>query len=257
MVNAIKEYPNPKVKTGIIIYPALAMYQIIPFIQDSFRSSAMNLTLTKIEVENVKDYLRQQEIIRTYHAGKTNHRGITECFLALSRKYFWPKMKDHIARYINECSICGQAKYDHNPIKQKFNIVPPPTKPLEIIHLDLFTVQNEKYLTIVDAFSKYGQAYHLRDGTAISVIQSLMSFFTHHGVPLTIVSDQGPEFNNQLFTEFVKFHKIQHHKILAHAPNDNGMVERFHSTILEHLRILKLERRDEPVIHLMLYAILG
>lgn len=257
VVSAIKEFVNPKVKTGLIIHPRLAMYKIIPIIQNCFKSSAMNLFLTTTELENVKEYLRQQEIIQKYHQGKTNHRGINECYLALSSRFYWPKMKEHVTKYINECNICGQAKYDRNPIKQRYNIVPPPTKPFEVVHLDLFTAQNEKYLTLVDAFSKYAQAYHLRDSTALSVIQALMIFCTHHGVPLTITTDNGPEFTNQLFSEFVRLHKIQHHKVLAHSPNDNGMVERFHSTILEHLRILKLEKRNEPVINLMPYAILA
>lgn len=257
LVNSIKEYVNPKIKTGIMILPHIATYQIIPIIQENFKSSAMNLTLTKTEVENIKDYLRQQEIIQKYHDGKTNHRGIAECYLALSRKFYWPKMKEHISKFINACSICGQAKYDRNPVKQKFCIVPPPSKPLEVIHADLFTVEAEKYLTIVDAFSKYGQAYRLKDATAVSVIQAFMIYFTHHGVPQRLVSDQGPEFANQLFAEFTKFHRIDHHKVLAHSPNDNGMVERFHSTILEHLRILKLERKTEPAANLMPYAILG
>lgn len=163
-------------------------------------------------------------------------------------------MKESVTKYINECNICGQAKYDRNPIRQRFSIVPPPTKPFEILHLDLFTAQNEKFRTLVDSFSKYAQAYLLRDGTALSVIQALLTFCTHHGVPLTIATDQGPEFTNALFSEFTRLHKIQHHKILAHTPNDNGIVERFHSTILEHLRILKLERKNEPAINLMPYA---
>lgn len=257
VITAIKENVNPKVKTGIIIHPPLAMYHIIPIIQSNFSSSALNMVLTKKETENVKDYIKQQEIIRNYHQGKTNHRGITECYLAVSHRYYWPKMKESIAKFINECNVCGQAKYDRNPTRQEFSIVPPPTKPFEIVHLDLFTAEHEKFLTIVDAFSKYAQAYHLRDGTAISVVQALLTFCTHHGIPYTIITDQGPEFTNALFSEFVRLHKIQHHKILAHTPNDNGMIERFHSTILEHLRILKIEKRNEPVENLMLYAILG
>lgn len=257
VINAVKEYVNPKVRTGLIIHPHLAMYKIIPIIQDNFKNSSMNIVLTKIELENVKDYLHQQDIIKKYHEGKTNHRGVTECYLALSSRFYWPKMKEHISKYINECVICGQAKYDRHPIKQRFNIVPPPSKPFEIVHLDLFTAQAEKFLTFVDAFSKYAQAYHLRDSTALSVVQGLLVFCTHHGVPLTIVTDGGPEFTNQIFLEFCRVHKIIHHKILAHSPNDNGIVERFHSTILEHLRILKLEKRNEPVINLMPYAILA
>lgn len=257
VVNAIREYVNPKVKTALLINPQLAMYRIIPIIQDKFKSTAMKLVLTKIELENIKEYLKQQEIIRLYHDGKTNHRGINECYLALSRRYYWPKMKDHINKYINECSICGQSKYDRHPVKPQLNLVPPATKPLEIVHADLFSVQSEKYITFIDVFSKYGQAYHLKDSTAISVLQALLTFCTHHGLPLTIITDNGTEFTNQLFSEFLKLHKITHHKTLPHSPNDNGNIERFHSTILEHLRILKLQQKNESVSNLMPYAIIA
>lgn len=257
LINAIKEFVHPKVKTALLITPPLGMYKIVPILQNKFRSSAMNLVLAKTELENVKEYLRQQDLIRHYHEGKTNHRGINECHLALSQRYFWPKMKDQITKFINECITCGQAKYDRNPIRQKFNLVTPATKPFETIHMDLFTTQNEKYVTFIDVFSKYGQAYHLRDGTAISVLQALLRFSSHHGLPLTIVTDNGTEFTNQLFAEFLRLHRITHHRTLAHSPNDNGNIERFHLTLLEHIRILKLTRKDEPVFNLMPYAIIA
>lgn len=257
VIAAIKEYVHPKIKTGLLINPPLAMYKIIPIIQKTFKNSSMNLTLTKNEVENVREYLRQQEIINKYHDGKTNHRGINECYLALSHKYYWPKMRENITKFINECTVCGQAKYDRNPIKQQFKIVPPTTRPFELIHLDVLTIQSEKFLTIVDAFSKYAQAYHLRDGTAVSIVQALLNFSTHHSIPITIVTDNGTEFTNQLIAEFVRIHQIHHHRVAPHAPNENGIVERFHSTILEHLRILKLSHKSESVINLMPYAILA
>lgn len=257
VVNVIKEYVNPKVKTALLITPPLGMYKIVPILQEKFKNSAMSLVIAKVELENVKEYLRQQDILRHYHEGKTNHRGINECYSSLSRKYYWPKMKEHVTKFINECTICGQAKYDRNPIRQQFNIVPPASKPFEIIHIDLFTVQSEKYVTIIDVFSKYGQAYHLRDGTALSVIQALFQYSTHHGFPLTIISDQGTEFTNQMFAEFTRVHKINHHKTLANAPNDNGNIERFHSTLLEHLRLLRLQNKDEAIVNLMPYAIIA
>lgn len=257
VINTIKEYVHPKIKTGLFINPPEAMYIIVPIIQKTFKNSAMNLMISKRELENVREYLRQQDIINKYHDGKTNHRGINETYLTLSHKYYWPKMRENIVKFINECTICGQAKYDRNPIKQQHRVVPPATKPFELVHLDLLTIQSEKFLTLVDAFSKYAQAYHLRDGTALSVIQALLKYCTHHLIPTTLVTDNGPEFSNQLFSEFTRLHKIQHHRVAPHAPNENGIVERFHSTILEHLRILKIENKSESVINLMPYALLA
>lgn len=71
-------------------------------------------------------------------------------------------------------------------------------------------------------------------------------------------SDNGTEFTNQLFAEFTRIHNITHtHKTLPHSPKDNGSIERFHSTILEHIRILKLQQKDEPVGNLVPYAIIA
>lgn len=123
--------------------------------------------------------------------------------------------------------------------------------------MDLFTAQNEKYVTFIDVFFKYGQAYNVRDGTALSILQALLQFCIHHGLPLTIVTDQDTEFTNQIFAEFIRTHRITHHKTLAHAPNDNGNIERFHSTLLEHLRILRLQHKDEAVVNLMPYALIA
>lgn len=52
-------------------------------------------------------------------------------------------------------------------------------------------------------------------------------------------------------------HNIIHRKTLAHAPNDNGNIERFHLTLLEHLRILKIQKKDEPIVNLMPYAVIA
>lgn len=84
------------------------MYSIIPVIQSNFKNSAMNLVLTKVELINIKDYLKQQEIIHGYHEGKTNQRGINECYLSLSNRYFWPRMRESVIKYINEFTICSQ-----------------------------------------------------------------------------------------------------------------------------------------------------
>lgn len=64
----------------------------------------------------------------------------------------------------------------------------------------------EKYLTFVDS-SKYEQAYHLRDDTTVNILQELLTYCTYHGLPLTIVTDNGTEFLNQLFSGFIRLPK--------------------------------------------------
>lgn len=257
VVHTIKEYVNPRIRTAVLVQPVERMLEIVPIIQDTFKNSSMNLVMVKSEIKNVTGYLNQQEIIHRYHDGKTNHRGISETCLALSRMYFWPKLRDSVAKFINECTVCGQAKYDRNPVRAEFQVIPPPAKPFEIIHADVFTVEQHKYLTIIDAFSKYAQAYYLTDCTAPNIVKALLNYSTHHGLPLTLVTDRGTEFTNQIVSEFLRLHKINHHTTLAHSPNDNGMIERFHSTLLEHLRLLKVQHKNEHSKDLMPYALIA
>lgn len=69
-------------------------------------------------------------------------------------------MKESIQTFINKCEICQRAKYERNPLKPELNITPTAKKPLEILHMDTFQVENTKFLTIIDSFSKLLKLIH-------------------------------------------------------------------------------------------------
>lgn len=76
------------------------------------------------------------------------------------------------------------------------------------------------------------------------------------GIPQQIVSDNGTEFNNETVKELLSLHKIKVHFTTPYHYESNSIVERFHSTIIEHLRILKETYPDEK-LDLIDYAIIG
>nr|CAH7757834.1 unnamed protein product [Callosobruchus chinensis] len=124
--------------------------------------------------------------------------------------------------------------------------------PFQIIHLDVYQANNKKFLTIIDNFSKYAQAFPIDSADGISVIDSLVKFLSFQ-----IVADSGTEFNISLVKEFAKLHRINLHYTTSKNSNSNSPIERFHSTITEHLRALKLHFPKKDVTALMPYAILG
>lgn len=257
LIDAIKTHVDPNSRTALLINPENKIYTIVPIIQRAFMSSAMDVVLVKRELENLTSPLSQQSIVKKYHEGKTNHRGINETLLSLSQRYFWPKMRDTITKFISTCNTCNAAKYDRNPPRPEFNIVPPPSRPFEVAHADVLTIEQEKYLTLIDSFSKYAQAYHIPDCTGLSIVKALLKFATHHGFPLSLITDQGTEFVNQLVSEFLLLHNVKHKTTMPHAPNQNGMIERFNSTLLEHLRLLKLKHKNETAKNLIPYAFIA
>ena len=107
-------------------------------------------------------------------------------------------------------------------------------------------------VTIIDLFSRYAQAYWLNDGTCVSILSKLRHYISHHNRPDKIVCDAGREFSNKVFIEFCDLHKIELHFTTVNSPNSNSPIERFHSTIIEKLRIIKLtNKNDTPANHMI------
>lgn len=55
----------------------------------------------------------------------------------------------------------------------------------------------------------------------------------------------------------LKLHKINIHFTTPKNPQSNANVEKFHSTLTKHLRILQTERKDEQPENLIKYALIA
>ena len=75
---------------------------------------------------------------------------------------------------------------------------PVPSHPFEKIGADIFTLAKRDYLLVVDYFSKFPFVFQLHDKTASSVITSLKSLFSIHGVPVTLFADNMPIASQQM-----------------------------------------------------------
>lgn len=212
------------------------------------------LILSSIYLTDVTNPEQQKEIISNYH--QNNHNGIVETYNHIKQKYYWPKLRDSITHLINNCEICLQSKYERHPYKIAYEGPLLSEKPFKTLHLDLFQFSNCQFLTIIDSFSKYAQAYFVPDKNAVTILSKLRHYFAHHNTPQRIVSDQGREFQNNLFKEFCQLFGIEIHYTTPGNSSSNSPVERLHSTLLEKLRVLKTQNPDETPQNLMTSAIL-
>ena len=73
-------------------------------------------------------------------------------------------------------------------------------------------------LIIVDAYSKWIDVHITNSSTASVTIQKLLITFATHGLPRTIVSDNGPCFTSSEFEQFVKCNGIRHLKTAPYHP---------------------------------------
>lgn len=242
----------------------------IYFEEDQFREDFTKV-IKKLYKEGIKKFIEctqrvvlltdeedQKNLIMNYHKGKTCHRGINETYNKLRRHYFWKNnMRDMIAAVISACEECKRMKYERNPIKPHIQLTQTQSIPFQEVFMDLLYIEGKYYLTLVDAFSKLGQAIHIPNRSTPEVVQALIKYFSMYGKPTKINSDSGTEFKNELITELLQLYKIEQHLGTPNSPSSMAIVERFHSTIIEVYRLAKNDHKNLETTSVMSYAIMA
>lgn len=236
----------------IAIYSEDNIFRIIQKVFSTYFSNNKTYRLVRCtqRTKDIKDNDEQDDIIRKYHRN-SNHRGIDETYLHLKKEYFFPNMKYKISQIINNCDICHTLKYDRHPQKIVYQIPETPSKPLDIIHIDIYHINHQQILTIIDKFSKFAAGFTITARTSLNVIKSLKNFISTYGIPKKIICDQGKEFTAIIFQDFCKQFDIHLHITSFQQSSSNAPIERLHSTLTELYRIITAKRKESklPIDH--------
>ncbi|KAJ8962328.1 hypothetical protein NQ318_018307 [Aromia moschata] len=112
--------------------------------------------------------------------------------------------------------------------------------PFERVAVDILgplpaTDRGNKYLMVVmDYFSKWHEAVSLPNKEAETVAEAFINVIARHGVPLELHSDQGRNFESELWQEVMKILGVKKTRTTALPPQSNGMVERHNRTICHY-----------------------
>ena len=85
---------------------------------------------------------------------------------------------------------------------------------------------------MIDFGTRYPDAVPLRKIDVATVADALMSVFSRVGLPQEILSDQGSNFMSNLMKEVLSYIQIQYLTTSQYHPQCDGMLERFHATIM-------------------------
>jgi len=108
------------------------------------------------------------------------------------------------------------------------------------------TRQNQYILTVVDHFTKWAEAIPMRDHTALTVARMLMTHvIPRYGAPKQILSDRGAEFESELLWQLMNSMEIHKLRTTSYKASTNGIVERFHGTLISMLvKTVQESQRD-------------
>ena len=200
--------------------------------------------------------LRMEVLHALHDLRMSGHLGIARTTARVRERYYWPGLSADVARWCAKCAVCAGRKGKPPPkrVPMQHRPVGAPFQRVAIDILDTRKVSrkgNQYILVIYDYFTKWMDAFPLKRHTADRVAEVMMTrFFVYHGVPETIHSDQGREFESELFSQLLKMCGIEKTRTSPYRPQSNGAVERVNRTLLNMLSAYVNERNDDWDEHL-------
>ena len=174
----------------------------------------------------------RDEILERIHEG---HQGHTKCKLRARECVFWPDINKDIEELTARCHIC--LEHARSQPKQPMLETELPTRPWQIIATDLFQLKGTTYLAVADYYSKFPIVKKMPENcTSNAVINALKEILSEYGIPDTIRSDNGPQYDSEQFAAFTKKWGIEHITSSPHFPQSNGFIERTIQTLKMTLR---------------------
>lgn len=171
----------------------------------------------------------RKDIKNLLHCG---HLGIVKTKSLARVSIYWPGMSTDIEDLIQSCSICQE--YQNLQRNEPLIHHEIPSKPWVKVGTDLFSLDSNDYLIIVDYNSNYFD----------------ISIFAGYGIPKIVISDNGPEFSSSLYLNFSTKWDFKHITSSPHYPKSNGLVERTIQLVKKTLR-KAFRNNEDPYLALL------
>ena len=147
----------------------------------------------------------REAILRELHQG---HPGMTR-MKALARMYvWWPGIDSDIEKSVRLCTECQEVQ--SLPARAPLNPWKWPTRQWARLHLDYAGLfEGHMILILIDAHSKWIEAFRTPNATSSAVIAELRTTFVRFGLPETIVTDNGTCFVSEEFKSFLHHNGVR------------------------------------------------
>ncbi|TYK05214.1 reverse transcriptase [Cucumis melo var. makuwa] len=210
-------------------------------------------------VPNISE-LKNAILEEAHSSAYATHPGSTKMYITFKKTYWWPRMKQEIAEYVDRCLICQQVK----PVRQRpggfLNPLPVPEWKWEHITMDfLFGLPrtssgHDGIWVIVDRLTKTTRFIPIKMTSTLDQLARLYvdKIVSQYGVPVSIVSDRDPRFTSKFWPSLQKAMGTGLKFSTSFHPQTDGQSERTIQTLEDMLRACVLQLKGSWDTHLPL-----
>ncbi|BES94567.1 multicellular organismal development [Nesidiocoris tenuis] len=170
-----------------------------------------------------------------------HHPGVKSTVKQMNSRFVWPSINKDVNQWAKSCLSCQKAKVSRHTTTPIMNF-PTPDARFSALHIDLVgplppSDDFRYFLSIIDRFTNWMEAIPLTNIMAETVAQATYeNWIVRYGVPSSITTDQGRQFEATLFQHLSEICGIKLQRTTAYHPQSNGKVERLHRTLKAALR---------------------
>ena len=196
----------------------------------------------------------QEEVLKMCHESiAVNHPGSNATLEICRRFFYWPGMTTDINLFVKSCITCGKVKQPRAfmKTKRKHLIASAFNSCIVIDHIEPeklgLSAGGEKcILSITDVYSGYVVAAATKYQTAEETISLIMhKWVLPHGMPLEIVSDNGPGFRSQFYKSMLTAFGCRFEYGLPYECKSTAKAERTNKRLNTSLRLVLVDKNPK------------
>eukprot|EP00118_Oscarella_pearsei_P024332 m.304090 g.304090 ORF g.304090 m.304090 type:complete len:700 (+) comp40844_c0_seq33:2686-4785(+) len=192
----------------------------------------------------------KSEVLKQMHDG-SGHLGIEKTREKVKELFWWPSYSSDVVKWVERCAPCEQKRKPVGKPRAPMQSIPV-GRPMEMIGMDFVgplpeTEDGNKHLLVLsDYFTKWAEAFPLKDQKAVTTARVLMEqVVSRHGVPMVLHSDQGRNFEANVMKELCSLLGIEKVRTTPYHPQCDGLVERLNQTLIRMLsKVVDENQRD-------------
>ena len=178
-------------------------------------------------------------VANTHSGLLAGHLAEKRIYDRLRHDYWWPGMRGEVRKHCRSCLTCtarkGTGRATHPPLQPI-----PVGGPFHTVGLKLpQTFDGNKYVVVfLDYLSGWKEAFPIQDQWAETVAKLLVEEVVYwYGAPEQLLSDWGSNLMSDVMANICHLLDIKKVNTSGYHPQTDGLVERFHQTLITMLSV--------------------